>query len=122
VCEKLNLKDMMIASASLIGEHDFKSFCSNKDDEKETFVRTVSEIDFESIGDNLIILVTGTGFLRHQVRKMVGTLVAVGKGEIEISEVKNILEQKNQRACVYKADGAGLYLKNVYYKEEEKCL
>ena len=57
----------------------------------------------------------GSGFLRYQVRMMMGTLIEVGKHRLEPEDVKRILEAKNKEACRYNAQPQGLYLMKVNY-------
>lgn len=115
VNQKLDIEKMKEATKYLIGEHDFTSYCTCRVGERETHVRTIEYIKITKKGKDIIFEFKGNGFLTHMVRKIVGTLVEVGKGAIEPIEVKNILDKKSTRAGGYKALAGGLYLEKVIY-------
>lgn len=64
---RLNVADMQEAARLLVGEHDFKSFCSIHTQAKST-VRTIYSLTVEKQGDLIVIRVTGSGFLYNMVR------------------------------------------------------
>ena len=100
--DKLDVTAMKKAAALLIGEHDFKAFCSNKRTNKST-VREIYDIDIYADTRELQITVYGNGFLYNMVRIIVGTLIEVGKGERRPEEMTAILESKDRT----KADRSG---------------
>ncbi|WP_046176582.1 tRNA pseudouridine(38-40) synthase TruA [Domibacillus indicus] len=110
----LDVKRMKEASAYLLGEHDFTSFCSTKSD-KENKVRTVTDISFFEQGTDLEIRFAGSGFLYNMVRIMVGTLVKVGNGRLEPDEMVRILAARDRGCAAQTAPGEGLYLWQVHY-------
>ena len=59
--------------------------------------------------------ITGSGFLRHMVRIMVGTLVDVGRGQLEIDDMSRIIESKDRRRAGQTAPPHGLILWKVQY-------
>jgi len=77
---KLDIGKMCIAAGYFLGTHDFCAFCGNKNMKKST-VRTIFSLDIFQQNDEIVITVTGNGFLQHMVRIIVGTLLEVGKGE-----------------------------------------
>ena len=99
----------------LLGEHDFTSFSSSRIDERKPRVKTINSIGIKEIGQDILISFIGTGFLRYQVRMMVGTLIEVGKHKITPKDVQCMLEKKNKEACRYNAQPQGLYLMKVDY-------
>lgn len=115
VAEPLNQELIKEAAGLLEGTHDFKSFQAAGGEEKETTVRTISNIGIEKEADFLTISVTGDGFLYNMVRIIVGTLVEVGKGKITPTEVKTILEGKDRQLAGPTAPAQGLYLAKVYF-------
>ncbi len=115
VNKRLNICAIRDAINIFVGEHDFTSFCSNAEGEREHHIRTITSFTVECIGGKVVLEVSGNGFLRHMVRKLVGTLIAVGEGKIGKDDVKEILDAKSQRSCTYKAGPEGLYLLRVYY-------
>ena len=84
---------MQEAAAYLVGEHDFKSFCCVRT-QTETTVRTIYSLDVDRKGDEILITVTGNGFLYNMVRIIAGTLIQVGKGKFNPEYVKEMLEAR----------------------------
>ncbi|MCR4727623.1 MAG: tRNA pseudouridine(38-40) synthase TruA [Lachnospiraceae bacterium] len=87
----LDIEAMRTAAAYLIGEHDFKSFCS-ADTSAVTTVRNVKNIEITRDSNELTVSVKGNGFLYNMVRIIVGTLLWVGLKVRTPEEVKEILE------------------------------
>lgn len=115
--KRLDLVEMERALKNLEGEHDFKSF-SKTDDEKEDYVRTIIQTNIiREIKDvnHFTISFLGTGFLRYQVRNMVGLLIEIGEGKRKSEDILEILEAKDRRKAGITAPGEGLYLKDVFY-------
>ena len=110
VYRTLNIDDMRKAAAFLVGEHDFKSFCQ-ENAQVETTVRTIYAIDLiETKDQELLIHVTGNGFLYNMVRIIVGTLLEVGIGRWQPEKVKEILDQKDRSTAGPTAPAKGLTL------------
>ncbi len=86
----VDIEKMKECAKLLIGEHDFKGFCSSQTEVKTT-VRTIFQLDIESVGEMLNFTVTGSGFLYNMVRIIVGTLIEVGTGKIELKDVEKML-------------------------------
>lgn len=110
----LDAERMREAARFLCGTHDFKSFCANKKMKKST-VRTIFRIEFEERPDELRIFYTGSGFLQGMVRILTGTLIEVGNGRRNPSELPAILEAGNREAAGYTAPACGLALLSVSY-------
>ena len=116
--KKLDLVEMERALKYLEGTHDFKSF-SKADEEKENFTRTIIQTNLiRNVKDvnRFIISFLGTGFLRYQVRNMVGLLIEIGEGKRKSEDVLDILEAKDRRKAGITAPPEGLYLKDVFYR------
>lgn len=111
----LDVEKMQRAAACLVGEHDFKSFCSVKTSVETTVRRILSCSVARSCDDIITIRVTGTGFLYHMVRIIAGTLVSVGVGEIEPEAVAEILEKKERKAAGPTAPACGLTMIGIKY-------
>ena len=116
----LNVKAMRKAAAHLVGEHDFKSFCTAASAEGASTTRTVFsiEVDHDRIwGENLIVItVEGNAFLHSMVRTIVGTLVAVGLGRRKPKWVRSVLEARQRSAAGENAPAKGLVFWRVSYK------
>lgn len=116
--KKLDLVEMERALKYLEGEHDFQSL-SKADEEKKDFIRTIVQTNiFRNMKDvnEFIISFLGTGFLRYQVRNMVGLLIEIGEGKRKSEDVLNILNAKDRKKAGITAPPEGLYLKDVFYK------
>ncbi|KIR02981.1 tRNA pseudouridine synthase A [Lachnospiraceae bacterium TWA4] len=132
----LDIEAMQKACQYLIGEHDFKSFCSAKT-QVLTTVRTIYELSVSSkdsdtglennidtglgnnidtgFGNEISIRVKGSGFLYNMVRIIAGTLIEVGLHVYEPEHVKEILEGKDRSLAGDTAPACGLTLKKIEY-------
>lgn len=119
VYRKLDIEKMKEAASYLVGEHDFKSFCSTAT-QTETTVRTIFSIDIHREDKVINIKVRGNGFLYNMVRIIVGTLVQVGLGLHEPSHVQEMLEAKDRTVAGPTAPACGLRLNEIFYDSEEK--
>ncbi len=100
-----------------IGTHNFADFTSKEEDE-ENFIRTITEAStyFDERNDTFEIAFIGNGFMRYQIRFMVGTALAVAAGKENENYIDYHLSDKKKREIVsYKADPQGLYLVDVLY-------
>lgn len=111
---KIDIDNMKKAAQHLIGEHDFKSFCSAKTQVEDT-VRTIYSLDIERQQEKIILRVCGNGFLYNMVRIITGTLLQVGTGYYTPDDVKNMLEKKDRRVAGACAPAHGLRLVKIEY-------
>ena len=93
----LDLDKMREAAAHLVGEHDFKSFCTVRTQAEET-VRTIYSLDITKQDDMITIRISGSGFLYNMVRIIAGTLLEVGMGAYPPEHVEEILDARQQDA------------------------
>ncbi len=114
VYRNLNIEAMQKAAEYIVGEHDFKSFCSAGSQVKET-VRTVYSLDVTKSGDYITLRITGNGFLYNMVRIIAGTLLEVGMGMYPPKELKRIIEAKDRQAAGPTAPARGLSLIEIIY-------
>ena len=112
--EPLDIKAMKEAASILIGTHDFMSFCGNKKMKKST-VRTITNIKIEERENELCISYTGDGFLQQMIRILTGTLIEVGNGMKQVSDIHRILESKDRANAGYTVPAEGLSLQSVEY-------
>ncbi|AXC14432.1 tRNA pseudouridine synthase A [Acidisarcina polymorpha] len=120
----LDLEAMTLAAAQVIGEHDFSSFAANDPDRnvrdenpnsQPSFVRTIHNSSWDMEGNLLIYRVTGSGFLHHMVRNLVGTFLDVGRGNLAAAAIAEILAAKTRSAAGSTAPARGLFLVDVRY-------
>lgn len=105
----LDEEKMRQAAAFLVGEHDFKSFCSLHA-QVETTVRTITELTVKRQGSRIVIRVSGTGFLYNMVRIIAGTLMEIGAGKYPPGRMREILEACDRSAAGPTAPARGLTL------------
>lgn len=100
----------------LVGEHDFAGFCSVKTSAKTT-VRTITDLQVRQEGNEIIIRVTGNGFLYNMVRIIAGVLIRVGRGYYPPEKVKALLEGKERTGEAVTAPPQGLCLMEIMYEK-----
>lgn len=105
---------MRRAAEYLVGVHDYKSFCSVAA-QVDTTVRQVDSLEVLQEGREIVIRVSGRGFLYNMVRIIAGTLMEVGRGHIEPEQVKRILEARDRQAAGPTAPACGLTLVEIAY-------
>ena len=105
---------MKEASKFFEGEHDFKAFKSSGTSAKNS-VRTIYKAVVKEEGENIIIELTGNGFLYNMVRIISGTLLDVGLGKINPSEIPDIINSKDRQKAGATAPAYALTLKEVKY-------
>lgn len=113
----LDVERMRQAAGFLLGEHDFKSFCTAKSNVEDT-VRTIYCLDIEKDGDSIVFRISGSGFLYNMVRIIVGTLLQVGTGALRPEEVASVLAARDRRKAGPTAPARGLTLVDMKYEEE----
>ncbi|WP_404408274.1 tRNA pseudouridine(38-40) synthase TruA [Jeotgalibacillus malaysiensis] len=109
---KLNIEKMIEAAQYFLGEHDFTSY-SNAKSKKKSLVREIYSLKIDENDGFIEIKIRGNGFLYNMVRKIVGTLIEVGLGEMEAAAIPGILESKERIQTGRMADAEGLYLEKV---------
>ena len=110
----LNIDNMKKAIRFFEGEHDFRSFVT-ENKEKENCVRTITYTNIELKDNKIIITFRGNGFLRYQVRNMVGLLIKIGENKISPDSVDKIIESKDRTKASKTAPSEGLSLTKVIY-------
>lgn len=113
--EKINVELLKEASKLFVGIHDFKNFTTNKIEEVESFEKTIYDVKVKESKSKIEITFFGSGFLRYQVRMMVGALLIVATNKKDISFISSLLKPTTNEKCSYKAKPQGLYLKKVIY-------
>lgn len=115
---QLDVEKMRKAASYLIGEHDFKSFCTVRSQTEET-VRTIYRLTVDRDRNDMItIRISGSGFLYNMVRIIAGTLLKVGMGVYPPEHVEYILEGRNRQLAGTTAPARGLTLIGLEYEKE----
>jgi tRNA pseudouridine38-40 synthase len=111
-------EERMVGAAALFeGEHDFSAFAASDDKDARggSRVRRIFSSRLERIPDRLIYRVCGSGFLKHMVRNLVGTLLEVGRGNLGEENVHRLLEPGIQTKAGPTSPASGLFLVSVEY-------
>jgi tRNA pseudouridine38-40 synthase len=115
----LNEHAIVLAAQLIEGEHDFTSFAAVDPERGRDFpvsnVRQIFSSRWERQADEFVYTVTGSGFLHHMVRNLLGTFILVGKGTLQPEEVTRILNARTRSAAGATAPAGGLYLVKVEY-------
>lgn len=113
--KEVDFDAMNIAASKLIGQKDFTSF-SKLHTDAHTNICTVTKAEWIVSNDATAYFeITANRFLRNMVRATVGTLLEVGMGKIQVSDIDKILEEKNRGAAKTSVPAHALFLWNVTY-------
>ncbi|HPW69225.1 MAG TPA: tRNA pseudouridine(38-40) synthase TruA [Deltaproteobacteria bacterium] len=110
----LDVQAMRQAAHALKGQHDFSSFMGAGSSVKTT-VREIFDFEIFGKGSRVFFCIRGSGFLRHMVRNIVGTLIPVGQAEMTPRDVERILGLRDRTQAGPTAPPQGLYLVEVEY-------
>ena len=118
--EPLDLDAMRAAADAFVGRKDFASFSDDDPDEKSTVV-VVDRVEIAEAGALVLVRVQGSHFIWKMVRRMVGVLAAVGRGELKPADAGGLLDPASRvsqttTAASLAAPAAGLFLERVFYK------
>lgn len=117
VAAPLDLDAMARGGAGLLGCRDFAAFASPLERPEASTVRHLYAFDIRRRGGDVICEVAANAFLPHQVRRMVGALVEVGKQRLSFSEYMSLLDGPPSSAGPA-APAHGLYLMSVEYDQD----
>lgn len=108
---KLDISKMKDVAKLFLGVHDFHNFVSG---ERDDYTCIVHSIDFEEIDNKLHIVFKGKSFYRYMVRNLVGAMIEVARGKIDISVVEEMLNT-DKEMTTFTAPACGLYLEKIEY-------
>jgi tRNA pseudouridine38-40 synthase len=114
VIQQLDADAMHSAAQLLIGLHDFTTFRSSHC-QSASPVKKLDRLDVQRSGEHVYIVAEARSFLHHQVRSMVGSLVAVGKGRWTADDLQAALDAKDRTALAHNAPPEGLYFTGAVY-------
>jgi len=121
VKETLRVERMEQAAQAFIGMHDFGAFAVADRHDEETSTRVLLErLDFAVEGSLILVGVEGSHFLWRMVRRLVGVLVAVGRGDLEVAAATALLDGRSDLPATLTAPASGLFLERVLYKGEPR--
>ena len=126
VKEDLDLDAMRGAARAFVGMHDFASFSARDDEESagQSSRVLLERLEIAVDGSLVLIVVEGSHFLWKMVRRLVGVLVAVGRGELAAGAAAALLQSDSpagsSAAARLTAPASGLFLERVYYQGEPR--
>jgi tRNA pseudouridine38-40 synthase len=115
--DPLDLDRMRAASRAFLGMQDFQSFAAadhEAAEEKSTLV-LIEQLDVAADGDLVLVAIEGSHFLWKMVRRIVGVLVEIGRGELEPVAAAALLRESSSAPAKLTAPASGLFLERVYY-------
>jgi tRNA pseudouridine38-40 synthase len=124
VKDRLNREAMFDAAGLLLGRRDFARFCDKRVGEVSTIV-VVSDVKLAACGDLLLFRITASHYLWKMVRRIVGSLVEVGRGSLSKAEFDRLLDNGTGiggrvDVAAHTAPPSGLFLARVIYNNSEQ--
>jgi tRNA pseudouridine38-40 synthase len=113
--EGLDVARMRDASRAFVGMQNFASFTADEPGEKSTKV-LVDGVEIAEDGDLAVVRIVGSHFLWRMVRRIVGVLAAVGRGELTPDRAAAFMEERSELPATLTAPASGLFLEAVYYR------
>lgn len=111
--ENIKINHLQNLMNPLIGTHDFKHF--SKKHSKDNSVRTIKDINVYDVENDTVIEITGTGFLRHMVRMIVGQ--ALHDLDYNTHTIKEVLHNPKAQIQSFSVSARGLHLDKIAYKK-----
>lgn len=117
VRKPLDLPAMRRAAELLVGNHDYSAFRA-ADCQARTATRVIWRLDVDDSQAPLLCLhIEATAFLKHMVRNLAGTLVAVGQGKRDAESMATLLQSRDRTQAGCTAPAQGLFLVEVFYED-----
>lgn len=113
-CKSLNINKMNDALKYFVGNHDFTTFTSSEDKRKDK-VRIIYNASLKEKDGIITIAFEGNGFLKYQIRNMVGTLIKIGEEKVSPDIIPTLFKKKDRKSAYLCAPAEGLTLVNIKY-------
>ena len=105
-----------VALNKFVGKHNYQDFTSKEEDD-DKFIREIFQINVVKSDNNISVGFVGNGFMRYQIRNMIGAAISVANKKEDLSFIDYHLKEDKKREIIsYKAPACGLYLVDVLYK------
>ncbi len=123
VRDRLNVELMSEAARLVAGRRDFEAFAEKRADDRSTII-AVERAEIRIDGDLILFRIVATHFLWKMVRRIVGSLVEVGRGNLDVDDFRALLEKqpqarKNFSVAAHTAPPSGLFLERVVYDKQD---
>ena len=112
--DRLDAESMRRAAKLFVGRHDFASFCENPEGQESTIV-VVESSEIEETPEEIRFRITASHFLWKMVRRLAGSLVEVGRGNLDAAGVSKLLAERSASPAKWTAPPSGLFLEKVRY-------
>ena len=119
VKDRLDEKAMAEAAKILVGKHDFYSFCELEVGKKQSTIVKVEQAEVFTDGDLILFRIGASHFLWKMVRRIVGMLAEVGRGNLDYAGFDRLLKFKSDVPAKFTAPPSGLFLEKVLYKGDK---
>jgi len=116
VRDDLDVAKMRVLCGQFVGFHDFQSFSDDDPAEKSTQVQ-LDVVELHEDDDLLVFRIAGSHFIWKMVRRLVGVVVEVGRGGLEVEDAVRMLRSKSDVPARLTAPPSGLFLERVIYAE-----
>ncbi|MQA28793.1 MAG: tRNA pseudouridine(38-40) synthase TruA [Luteitalea sp.] len=123
VREALDVRRMEEAAGAFVGLHDFASFTARDarpDDDRSSRV-LLDRLEIALDGSLVLIVVEGSHFLWKMVRRLVGVLVAIGEGGLDVTSAAALVGSESDVPARLTAPASGLFLERVYYQGDSRA-
>ena len=115
VKDDLDAKAMGEAASMLVGKHDFFSFCELEEGKKQSTLVNVDRAEVFQDGDLICFRIGASHFLWKMVRRIVGMLAEVGRGNLTYDAFERLLKFKSDVPAKFTSPPSGLFLEKVLY-------
>ena len=112
----VSLSLLQEAANVLLNYTDFQSF-SKKNTHVNTFDCTITKADWVQEGDNFYFHIHSNRFLRGMIRGLVGTMLQIGRGQLNLEQWHDIIRSKNEQKVDFSTPAYGLYLEAINYPD-----
>ncbi|WP_055435829.1 tRNA pseudouridine(38-40) synthase TruA [Lacinutrix algicola] len=116
---KLDIEKLKTATRILLDYEDFQCFSKSNTDVK-TYNCNIMKAEWQVIDNELHFTIKADRFLRNMVRAIVGTLINIGIGKVEVESLHTIIKSKNRSQAGFSVPGHALYLTEVEYPQTIK--
>lgn len=117
--DNLDAKAMAEAAKMLVGRHDFRSFCETEEGKKQSTIVVVEHAEAFTDGDLICFRIGASHFLWKMVRRIVGMLAEVGRGDLTYDAFERLLKFESNVPAKFTAPPSGLFLERVLYKGDK---
>lgn len=117
--DRLDPKAMAEAAKMLVGKHDFTSFCEMEEGKKQSTIVKVEHAEIFTDGDLICFRIGASHFLWKMVRRIVGMLAEVGRGNMTFDSFERLLRFHSDVPAKFTAPPSGLFLEKVLYAADK---